>query len=94
MVHLHGGGYVAQSPQSHAVGVLAATVPEWCFTLFCLQFYLRKWAFELDVPIVSIDYSLSPEAPYPRALEEVVLAYCWILQNLESLGTASKNAMT
>lgn len=41
---------------------------------------------ELDVPIVSIDYSLSPEAPYPRALEECMLAYCWILQNLEQLG--------
>lgn len=48
--------------------------------------YLREWAYELDVPIVSIAYSLSPEAPYPRALEECVLAYCWVLQNLEICG--------
>jgi hypothetical protein len=29
------------------------------------------------MPIVSIDYSLAPDAPFPRALEEVVYAYAW-----------------
>ena len=39
--------------------------------------YLKQWATEWDIPILSIDYSLAPEAPYPRALEEVVYAYAW-----------------
>ena len=52
------------------------------------QFYLRQWSLQLDVPIVSIDYSLAPEAPFPHALEECVLAYAWILNNKEQLGTA------
>lgn len=85
---MHGGGFVAQSPQSHEVRRNHITVPQCSDVYFIsnIQFYLRQWAHELDVPIVSIDYSLSPEAPYPRALEECVMAYCWILQNLELLG--------
>lgn len=51
-----------------------------------LQIYLRHWAHDLDVPIISVDYSLAPEAPFPRALEEVLLTYAWILTNPEKLG--------
>lgn len=46
---------------------------------------------ELDIPIVSIDYSLAPEAPFPRAVEEVFYAYCWTLLNHERLGTTAEN---
>lgn len=53
--------------------------------------YLREWAEKLDVPILSIDYSLAPEAPFPRAVEEVFYAYCWALNNLKLLGTTGKN---
>jgi hormone-sensitive lipase len=52
---------------------------------------LRKWAVDLDVPIISIDYSLTPEAPFPRALEEVFYAYCWALKNAELLGSTGEN---
>ncbi|CAO1436583.1 unnamed protein product [Diamesa serratosioi] len=51
------------------------------------EIYLREWAVNLNVPILSIDYSLAPEAPYPRALEEMFYAYCWALNNVELLGT-------
>lgn len=47
--------------------------------------YMRTWSHELDVPILSIDYSLAPEAPYPRALEEVLYAYAWALKHADSL---------
>ncbi|XP_058447335.1 hormone-sensitive lipase isoform X2 [Malaya genurostris] len=52
--------------------------------------YLREWAVALNIPILSIDYSLAPEAPYPRALEEVFYAYCWALKNYELLGTTGE----
>lgn len=71
MIHCHGGGFAAQSSQSH-------------------ECYLREWAKQLEVPILSIDYSLAPEAPYPRALEESVFAYSWALQNSHLLGTTAE----
>ena len=46
---------------------------------------------KLDVPILSIDYSFAPEAPFPRALEEVFYAYCWALNNPEMLGSTGEN---
>jgi hormone-sensitive lipase len=47
---------------------------------------LKLWSAEWDVPILSVDYSLAPEAAYPRAIEEVFYAYCWMLQNMMILG--------
>ncbi|KAL3265402.1 hypothetical protein HHI36_009608 [Cryptolaemus montrouzieri] len=52
--------------------------------------YLRDWAKHLKVPILSIDYSLAPEAPFPRALEEVTYAYCWALKNHHLLGSTGE----
>lgn len=71
IIHIHGGGFVAQSSASHSL-------------------YLRYWAKELDIPILSIDYSLAPEFPYPRQVEEIFLAYCWALNNSASLGSTGK----
>ncbi|XP_023186431.1 hormone-sensitive lipase isoform X2 [Xiphophorus maculatus] len=48
--------------------------------------YLKSWSQELGVPILSVDYSLAPEAPFPRALEECFYAYCWALRNHHLLG--------
>lgn len=53
--------------------------------------YLKQWAAALDVPIVSIDYSLAPQAPFPRALEEIFYAYCWALKSPENLGWTGEN---
>jgi len=44
----------------------------------------------LDVPIFSIDYSLAPEAPFPRGIDDCVFAYAWALNNLEQLGTTGE----
>ncbi|XP_071441520.1 hormone-sensitive lipase isoform X1 [Hetaerina americana] len=55
--------------------------------------YLRDWAVRLDIPILSIDYSLSPEAPFPRALEEVLYAYCWGLSNASLLGSTGERVV-
>ncbi|XP_077454789.1 hormone-sensitive lipase isoform X2 [Stigmatopora argus] len=48
--------------------------------------YLKTWSQDLGVPILSVDYSLAPEAPFPRALEECFYAYCWALRNHHLLG--------
>ncbi|VDP84126.1 unnamed protein product [Echinostoma caproni] len=50
--------------------------------------FLRTWAEFLDCPIFSVNYSLAPQAPYPRALEECFFAYCWAALNREKLGCA------
>lgn len=55
------------------------------------EFYLREWAVKLDVPILSIDYSLAPEAPFPRAFEDIFYTYCWILKNVELVGSTGEN---
>lgn len=54
------------------------------------EVYLREWTKDLNVPIISIDYSLAPRAPYPRALEEIFYAYCWVLRNAALLGTTAE----
>lgn len=51
------------------------------------QVYLNEWADRLNVPILSIDYSLAPESPYPTALNEIFYAYCWALNNCDLLGS-------
>ena len=58
--HVHGGGFVAMSPNSH-------------------ENYILKWAKELKVPIFSIDYRLSPEVAFPKALDDVYQSYLWVL---------------
>jgi len=55
--------------------------------------YLRDWANWLNVPIVSVDYSLAPSAPYPRALEETLYAYCWARQNCQMLGSTGERVI-
>ncbi|XP_028598089.2 hormone-sensitive lipase isoform X1 [Podarcis muralis] len=52
--------------------------------------YLKSWAQELGAPILSIDYSLAPEAPFPRALEECFYAYCWAIKNCHLLGSTAQ----
>lgn len=55
-----------------------------------LQVFLREWAVGVSVPMLSVDYSLAPEARYPRPLEEVLTVYSWVLNNMELLGTTGK----
>lgn len=57
------------------------------------EVYLREWAAKLDAPILSIDYALAPQAPYPRALEEIYYAYCWAIKNAKALGTTAERVV-
>uniref|UniRef100_A0A915PGC5 Hormone-sensitive lipase n=1 Tax=Setaria digitata TaxID=48799 RepID=A0A915PGC5_9BILA len=48
--------------------------------------YLRLWAKLLNCSIVSVEYSLAPENPFPRPTEEVLYAYAYIINNAAQLG--------
>jgi acetyl esterase/lipase len=48
------------------------------------EMYTRKWAKYTNVPIMSIDYRLAPDNPYPKSLDDVYQAYIWILKNAEN----------
>ncbi len=43
--------------------------------------YLREWANKFKVPIIGINYNLSPENQYPQALNDCYQAYCWIINH-------------
>ena len=56
--------------------------------------YLAPLAQELEsTVIVSIDYSVAPEAPYPRAAQECFYAYAWCLEHAALLGTKAERVV-
>ena len=48
----------------------------------------RRLAIATDLPLLSIDYSLSPEVKFPHAFEEGVDAMLWAKDNYQSLGVS------
>lgn len=57
------------------------------------EVYLREWVTILDVPMLSVDYSLVPDAPFPRAVEEVFYVYCWAMKHAEFIGWTGDNVV-
>ena len=45
--------------------------------------YLRTLSNKLKIPIIGIDYGLSPKNKYPKALDDCYQAYCWILKHMK-----------
>ena len=74
ILHIHGGGWVSQSPDQHLS-------------------YCSEWAKTSNSPVISVDYSLSPKAQFPTALNECFAVYKWLLQpkNTRKLGIFSED---
>ncbi len=48
--------------------------------------FCAEMARQLDMPIVSVDYRLAPENPWPAGIEDAIAATRWIADNPEALG--------
>ncbi|MEQ9590802.1 MAG: alpha/beta hydrolase [Parvibaculaceae bacterium] len=46
----------------------------------------RNLAIAADTIIISVDYRLAPEAPYPAALNDCYQVLCWVESNADTLG--------
>lgn len=55
---------------------------------------VRKICRDAGVVIVSVDYRLAPQHPYPAPLEDCTFAYHWAIENAKMLNTIPGVAMT
>ncbi|NHN84715.1 alpha/beta hydrolase fold domain-containing protein [Acetobacter musti] len=46
---------------------------------------LRKWADDLNCVVISVDYRLSPETPFPGPLDDCYAALVWAVANAAAL---------
>ncbi|MCH5671492.1 alpha/beta hydrolase [Streptomyces gilvus] len=44
------------------------------------------WAQELDAVVVSVEYRLAPEHPYPAPVEDVYAGLSWVAENAKEIG--------
>ncbi len=47
-----------------------------------------EMARQLDLPVISVDYRLAPEAPFPAAVEDAEAATRWVAESPAALGRA------
>jgi len=74
LLYMHGGGYISGSTAGSWPGLAG----------------LRQIATDHDCVVVSVDYRLAPETPFPGALEDNYAALKWLHANAESLGVDPK----
>ncbi|KAH8601498.1 Alpha/Beta hydrolase protein [Bisporella sp. PMI_857] len=56
--------------------------------------FLRRVAKDVGIVIVSTEYRLAPQNPYPAGFDDCVAAYRWALDNAISLNTTPNKAIT
>ena len=47
--------------------------------------FCRQLASQSNINVISVDYRLAPEAPFPAALEDAISAWNWVCDNTETL---------
>eukprot|EP00912_Choanoflagellata_sp_UC4_P001757 UC4_evm3s1127 len=55
--------------------------------------YLRRWARETEAPILSVDYTLAPEATHEQIVLECFFAYCWAISHADCLGSSAEKVV-
>lgn len=58
------------------------------WTIFSIDTHdrlMREYAARAGIMVVAVDYSLAPESPYPRALNETVAVVRWLRANAATL---------
>jgi acetyl esterase len=48
--------------------------------------FCAEMARQLDLPVVSVDYRLAPEHPWPAGVEDAIAAVRWVAESPEALG--------
>ena len=51
----------------------------------------KQFAYDLDITVVSVDYRLAPESPFPAGLNDCWQALLWLRDSAESLGVDPTN---
>lgn len=49
------------------------------------QSYTRRWARALNIPVLSVDYSMPPEHRFPEAVKDAIAVYRFIVTELPQL---------
>jgi acetyl esterase/lipase len=45
---------------------------------------------DIEAPVLSIDYKLSPEYKFPEAIDQIYEVYVWLLDNAHQLGLSTE----
>lgn len=67
------------------------------WTIFSIDTHdrlMREYAGRAGICVVGIDYSLSPEARFPRALDETVAVVRWLRDHGEAIGIDPRRILT
>ena len=59
-----------------------------------MQTILQEWAEPLELAVVSVDYRLAPEHPYPAGIEDCYAGLVWLARNAETLGVDPQRVIT
>ena len=46
--------------------------------------YLRKWSNKLNIPIIGLNYNLSPKVKYPKAIDDCFQSYMWLIKHAKN----------
>jgi len=55
--------------------------------------HVRHWSKETSAPVLSVDYRLAPDYPFPTAFQESYYSYLWAIENAWKLGSTAEKVI-